>query len=307
MELRIWSAIAVAAFAWGTNGVATRAALNDGVPPIAMVAIRAVIAAALLYVLLRARDRGMPHGRPTWRIGSVQGVFQLSIPFVLFTLAYDNASAGFVGLLVALVPLGTAVIANFLLPDEPLFAAKAVGLGIAFAGVAILLVSGDSGLESGGRPVLAAVLSLGAVTSISFAGVYARGRASEFDPMELAFMQFVVGIGLIGATMMFWEGLPGPISTWGWLLILYMAVVGSVLPFLIFFWLLQQVTVTKASLIGYVVPLISLTAGILLLDEKLQAGIALGGLLILAGVILTDRAERGMTTSTSRPRGSELK
>ena len=293
MELRIWSAIAVAALAWGTNGVATRAALNDGIPPVAMVAIRAVIAAGFLYLLLRMRGRQIPRGRPTWGIGLVQGVFQLSIPFVLFTLAYDNASAGFVGLLVALVPLFTAIIAHLLLPEEPLFAAKVIGLGIAFAGVAILLLSGDSGLESGGRPLLAAVLALGAVTSISFAGVYARGRASEFDAMELAFMQFVVGIGLIGSTMLIWEGLPGSISTWGWLLILYMAIVGSVVPFLIFFWLLQQVTVTKASLIGYVVPLISLIAGIVLLDEKLQAGIAIGGLLILGGVILTDRAERG--------------
>lgn len=293
MQLRIWGAIAIAALAWGTNGVATRAALNDGVPPVAMVAIRAVIAAGFLYLLLRLRGRGVPRGRPTWQIGLVQGLFQLSIPFVLFTFAYDNASAGFVGLLVALIPLGTAVGAHFLLPDEPLFAAKVIGLGVAFAGVVFLLLSGDSGLESGGRPLAAALLSLGAVTSISFAGVHAKGRADEFDPMELAFMQFAVGVGLIGLTMLIWEGMPGSISTWGWLLILYMSIIGSVVPFLMFFWLLQQVTATKASLIGYIVPLISLVAGIVLLDEKLQAGIAVGGLLILAGVILTDRAERG--------------
>lgn len=293
MQARIWSAIAIAAFAWGTNGVATRAALNDGVPPIAMVAIRAIIAALFLYGLLRLRRRRIPRSRPTWEIGLVEGLFQLTIPFILFTLAYENASAGFVGLLVALIPLGTAIGAHVLLPDEPLFPAKVVGLAVAFAGVAFLLVSGDSGLEAGGKPLLAAVLSLGAVASISYAGVYARGKAEEFDPMELAFMQFAVGIVLIGSTMLIWEGLPGPISTWGWILIFYMAIVGSVVPFLMFFWLLQQVTATKASLIGYVVPLISLIAGIVLLDEKLQAGIAIGGLLILGGVILTDRAERG--------------
>ena len=293
MQARIWSAITGAALAWGTNGVATRAALNDGVPPIAMVAIRAVIAAALLYVLLRMRGRGVPRERPSWHIGLVQGLFQLSIPFVLMTLAYDNASAGFVGLLIALIPLGTALGAHFLLQNEPLFAAKVVGLAVAFSGVAFLLLSGDSGLESGGRPLPAAMLTLGAVASISFAGVYARGHADEFDPMELAFMQFAVGIVLIGATMFVWEGMPGSISTWGWALILYMATVGSVIPFLLFFWLLQQVTATKASLIGYVVPLISLVAGIVLLDEKLQAGLAVGGVLILIGVVLTDRAERG--------------
>ena len=106
MHMKIWAAIAAAALAWGTNGVATRAALGDGVPPIALVAIRAVLATAILYALLRLRGRTAPSDLATWSGGLVQGVFQLSIPFVLFTLAYENASAGFVGLLVALIPLG---------------------------------------------------------------------------------------------------------------------------------------------------------------------------------------------------------
>lgn len=296
MQMRIWAAIGGAALAWGTTGVATRAALNDGVPPIAMVTIRAILATVILYVLLRLRGWRMPRDRATWSTGLVQGVFQLSAPFVLFTLAYDNASAGFVGLLVALVPLGTASIAHFLLPDEPMTLAKAGGLAVAFVGVAFLLLSGDSGLDEGGKPLLAAALSIGAVLSISFAGVFARGRADQFDPMELTWMQFVVGVFLVGGTMLLGEGLPGSISVWGWALIVYLAVIGSIVPFLLFFWLLQRVAVTKASLIGYVVPLIALIAGIVLLDEKLQAGIAAGGVLILIGVVLTDRAERKVAT-----------
>ncbi len=292
MLVRIWGAITIAALAWGTNGVATRAALTDGVPPIAMVTIRAILATLILYVLLRLRGRKAPSDRKTWSTGLVQGVFQLSVPFVLFTLAYENASAGFVGLLVALIPLGTAIVAHFLLPDEPLHIAKVVGLSVAFVGVALLLLSGDSGLQQGGKPLVAAGLSVGAVLSISYAGVYAKIHADRFDPMELTFMQFAIGIVLVGGTMLVFEGLPGAISTWGWMLITYMTVVGSVTPFLLFFWLLQQVSATKASLVGYIVPLISLVSGIVLLDEKLQFGIAVGGVLIVIGVVLTDRSER---------------
>ena len=286
--------------AWGTNGVATRAALTDGVPPIALVAIRAVLATIILLVLLRMRGRSVPRDLATWSTGVVQGLFQLSIPFVLFTLAYENASAGFVGLLVALIPIATAVIAHFLLPEEPLDVAKLVGLTVAFGGVAFLLLSGDSGLDEGGKPVLAALLAVGSVISISFAGVHAKGRADHFDPMELTFMQFSFGIVLIGATMLIAEGLPESFSTWGWMLIAYMTIVGSIVPFLLFFWLLQQVSATKASLIGYMVPLISLVAGIVLIDEKLQLGIAVGGVLILTGVVLTDRAERRIVATPVR-------
>ncbi len=292
MLVRIWSAILLAALAWGTNGVATRAALNDGVPPVAMVTIRAILATLILYVLLRLRRRRPPSTLARWSTGLVQGVFQLSVPFILFTLAYENASAGFVGLFAALIPLGTAIVAHFMLPDEPLHLAKVAGLSVAFLGVAFLLLSGDSGLEEGGRPLVAAALSVAAVVSISYAGVYAKSHADDFDPMELTFMQFAIGIIVIGASMLAFEGLPGEISTWGWMLIVYMTVVGSVIPFLIFFWLLQQVSATKASLVGYIVPLVALFAGIVLLDEKLQLGIGVGGLLIFVGVILTDRSER---------------
>lgn len=298
MHVRIWGAILVASLAWGTSGVATRAALNDGVPPVGMAAIRAVGATVILYFLLRLRGRRAPSTLAQWSTGLVQGIFQLSVPFVLFTLAYENASAGFVGLFPALMPIGTAIVAHFLLPDEALHGAKVVGLSLAFAGVAFLVLSGDSGLDEGGKPLVAAMLGFAAVVSVSYAGVYAKRHAGEFDAMELTFMQFGIGIVAIGVAMLVAEGLPSAISPWGWTLIAYLTVVGSVVPFLMFFWLLQQVSVTKASLIGYIVPLIALFAGIVLLDEKLQLGIGVGGLCILAGVILTDRSERRRIPAT---------
>jgi drug/metabolite transporter (DMT)-like permease len=45
-------------------------------------------------------------------------------------------------------------------------------------------------------------------------------------------------------------------------------------------------------MVGYVVPLVAVIAGVVLLDERLQPGIVIGGLLIFAGVILTHRAEQ---------------
>ena len=292
MQLRIWAAIGVASLAWGTSGVATRAALSDGVPPFAMVAIRALLASAGLFVALRVQGRSIHFSRNEWKLGLVAGVFQLSVPFLLFTLAYQYASAGFVGMLVALIPLATAIAAHLILPDERLHLAKAIGLLIAFCGVGFLVLSGDSGLGEGGKPLSATLLSIGAVASIAYSSVYAKRHAGSYDPIELTWMQFTVGIVIVGATMLIAEGLPSDISTWGWMLIVYLTIIGSVLPFLLFYWLLRHVSSTKASLVGYVVPLIALGAGVLLLDERIEAGIVGGGVLILIGVVLTDRAER---------------
>ncbi len=292
MQARIWSALVIAAFAWGTTGAATRAALIEGVPPVAMVTIRAVIASAVLYIVLRVRGTHISRDRAEWKLGLVAGIFQLSIPFLLFTLAYQNASAGFVGMLVALIPLGTAIVAHFMLPDERLHPAKIAGLLVAFAGVAFLLASGDSGLAAGGRPIAAALLSFGAVASISYSSVYAKQRTGSWDPIELTWMQFTVGIVLVGGTMLVAEGIPTGISAEGWALTTYLAILGSVLPFLLYYWVLTHATSTKASLVGYFVPLVALIVGVIWLGEQIQPGIVGGGLFILCGVVLTDRAER---------------
>lgn len=297
MEMKVWSAIVVASIGYGTTGVATRAALNAGVPPIGLAAIRALLAASVLAGWFLLRRRRINRNRHNLVTGLVSGLFQLSIPFILFTLAYQYASAGFVGLIVALMPLGIALIAHLLLPDEPLTGPKVIGLSVAFAGVGILLMSGDSGLGTGGQPVLAAVLTLGAVGSVSFATVFTRSRAGTYAPLELTLMQFVVGVFLVGTVMLISEGMPGAISTWGWMLILYLTAVGSLLPTVLYFWLLSHVTSTKTALVGYVTPLISLVAGVLLLSEVIQFGIVIGGSFILAGVVLTDRAERHIARS----------
>jgi drug/metabolite transporter (DMT)-like permease len=290
--VKVWGAIVASAVGWGTTGVATRAALEDGVPPYAMVTIRAILTAVFVFGYLRVRGVSTSWDRRQWKTGVVMGVTNLAVPFVLFTLAYQYASAGFVGLLVALIPIGTAVGAHYLLPDEPLHLAKIVGLTASLVGVGVLVFSGDSGLASGGRPLVAAALSLGAVAAASFAGVYAKRHVGSYSPIELTGMQFGTGAALLLVAMLVAEGVPPAISAWGWVLVVYMAVFGSVMPYTLFYWLLGEVTATKASLIGYIVPLVALAAGALLLDERIQIGIVLGGMLILGGVILTDRSER---------------
>jgi drug/metabolite transporter (DMT)-like permease len=292
MTTRIWLAFGLASFGWGTAGVGVRAAFDEGVPPIAMVALRATIAAVAIFAFLQFGRGGVPRGRDEWRTGVVMSLFNLTLPFILFTLAYQYASAGFVGLLTALIPLATAVFAHFLLPDDPLYSGKVLGLIIALAGVAFLTLTGDSGLEEGGRPLLALALGASAVVCIGAANIYAKKRSAGYDPVEVTGIQFVIGALILIPLTAVAEGWPSEITVLGWLLVVYLALVGSVLPFLAYYWVLKHVTVTRAQIIAYLVPLVALTSGIIVLDEKLEVGIAVGGGLILLGVIITGAAER---------------
>ena len=286
-------AFVIAAVGWGTGGIATRAALIDDVGPWTLVAIRVAIAALLAGGLLLVQ--GVRRiGRKDLQVGAVSGLLNLVVPYVLFTFAYDNASAGFVGLFAALIPLVTAIYAHFMLPDEPMVRAKVIGLSVGFAGVVALLASGDTGLGEAGKPMLAAGLSVVGVAAIGYAGAFARRHAGAYDATTVTGVQFVLGGLLLIPAMLVIEGLPTGISTQGWSLILYLGIASTFMPFMIFYVLLKTISATSVSLIGYLVPLVALVGGILLLGEQLELGIAVGGLLIFAGMILTDRAGRSI-------------
>ncbi len=286
-----WVAMVVAALGWSSGGIGTRAAFNEGIGAWTIVGMRVIIAAVIVGLIVFARR--IPWPTPTViRYGLIQAVFNLTIPYVLFTFAYDQASAGFVSLLAALIPISTAVFANTMLPNEPLTKGKFLGLFIAFTGVAALLLSGDSGLSEGGRPVVAIGLGLTAVASVGYASAFAKRHAGEYNPTVMTWLQFAFSSLWLLVAMVALEGAPTDVSAYGWLLIVGMAITATVLPFLILYWLLQHISATDSSLIGYMVPLFTIVAGIILLDEELQAGIVVGGLLVFIGIVLADRETR---------------
>lgn len=292
MSIRIWLAFGVAAFGWGTAGVGVRAAFDEGLEPLALVALRSIFAAIVIFFYLQFIRGVIPRSPAEWKMGLVMSLFNLTFPFILFTVALEHVSAGFMGLLPALIPLTTALFAHYLIPEEPLYSGKVIGLFVAFAGVAFLSLTGDSGLEEGGRPGLALVLGFSGVVMIGMANIYAKKRAAGYDPVEVTGMQFVIGAAIMIVITAVWEGYPSEVTPLGWLLVGYLAIVGSVIPFLAYYWVLQHVTVTRAQAVAYLVPLVALSSGIVVLDEKLEIGIAVGGTLILLGVLITGSAEK---------------
>ncbi len=289
---RVWAAMIVASLGWGTAGVAARAALNEGVTPYRLALYRSTLAVVAILVYLAVTRRGLPTSAIAWKVGIIMGLSNLAMPFIFSNIALQYASAGFLGLMTALIPIITAAVAHLALPDERMSIVKTVGLLVGFGGVAVLLLSGDSGLAEGGRPLLAGILGLAAVTSISVGSIYAKHHAGAYSLIDVTGIQFGSGAILIAAATAFAEGGPTAETATAWALLAYMALASTVLPMLLYYWMLRKISATYAALAGYVVPVIAVTAGVVLLDEQLQSGILVGGLLILVGVLITDRAER---------------
>ena len=121
---------------------------------------------------------------------------------------------------------------------------------------------------------------------------YAKHLAGQYEPVDVTGIQHALGAVIIVVLTLFVEGGPRSEPAAAWTALGYMALFSSFVPMMLYYWMLRHVSATYAALAGYIVPPIAITAGVLVLDERLQPGIILGGILILVGVILADRAER---------------
>ena len=291
MNRASWLALWGLSIGWGTVGVATRAAFENGVGSLTVVAGRLTIAAAAVVTIQLVVRRRIGWRAEVVRTGAVMAVVGVAVPFVLFNSAYHHASAGFVGLMAALSPLGTAVFAHFLLPGETLNRRRLAGLGIAITGVAVLLLSGDSGLAVGGRPVSAIAWSLPGVATFSYSTVYAKRHAAFLTGFEVLIVQFTIAAVLMLVPMLAVDGLPR-LDARAWGILAYLAIGSTVVPIMLFYWVLQRNSAAQTALVGYIVPIVAVVAGVVLLSERVGAGLIAGGLAIMTGVVIADHGGR---------------
>ena len=285
---RIWVILGIISLAWGTAPIAGRIGIGEGIGPSTMAAGGSLVAAVAVWLMIGLMRRGNLVGPAELRIGLVLALLSVVLPHQARYLALANASAGFVTLVNALIPLGTALVAHIMLADERLNPGTTFGLLLGLAGTAALILIGDSGIIEGGNPTTAGVMALAAVVFISFASVYAKRYAGQYSVLGVTGVQLAVGSAAQWLVALTFEGMPFGHSTTGLLAILYVGTIGMFLPLSLYYFLIRHVTVVFSSVISYLIPLVAVIAGVLVLDEQVQPGILWGGALVLSGVVVTD-------------------
>lgn len=284
----VWGLLLVISFGWGTSPVGVRVALREGLGPLTIASGSSLVAATAIAIFTGGLRKGKLLGPLEWRVGGILSIIAVLLPYQARNLALENASAGFVSLISALIPLGTAVAAHFMLPDERLKAPVLVGLMLGLGGVAVLLLGGDSGITEGGNPLIAGMLGIVGVVSVSFAGVYAKRYAGRYSVMAVTGIQMALGGGCLALLALLVEGVPDVLPSVGGLSVVYVGLAGNLMPLALYFFLIRYITATYAAVTAYIVPFVAVCGGVLILDERIQPGIVLGGILVLVGVVVTD-------------------
>jgi drug/metabolite transporter (DMT)-like permease len=268
---------------WGSTWLFIKLGLDD-LPPFTFAGIRFVIASAILFAIIKAQRLTLPHRRADWMLLAVTGVLSFSLNYGLVFWGEQYVSSGLAALLQATIPAFGLVIAHFYLPGEPLTPTKIFGIVMGVLGVAVVFsnqlhVDGTRALFGSGAIVFGAACA-------AYANVLVKARGAKLDPAILAGGQMVFGLIpllLIGISL---EGNPFHFhwTRMAVVALFYLAIVGSVAAFLLYYWLVQHMDVTKTMLIALVIPVFAVILGVVILNEELNWRTFAGGAMIIAGI-----------------------
>jgi drug/metabolite transporter (DMT)-like permease len=268
---------------WGSTWLFIKVGLED-LPPFLFAGIRFVIASTILFVIIKARRNLLPRTKADWRLLGVTGILSFTFNYGLVFWGEQYISSGLAALLQATIPVFGLVFAHFYLPSEQMTPLKIFGVLLGVAGVGVIF---SDQLAVSGRNALAgcAGLVIGSACA-AYANVLVKARGSKLNPAILAFGQMVFGLIPLLIIGIAFEGNPFEFEWTGMAVVslFYLAIVGTVVAFLLYYWLVQHMDVTKTMLIALVTPIIAVLLGLFVLDEQLNWRTVAGGAMIISGI-----------------------
>ena len=268
---------------WSSTWLAIKIGLRD-LPPISYAGIRFLLAIIVLVGVSVGRVRLLPQRGSDYAVLAFTGVLMFAVNYGLLFWGELHVSSGLAAVLQATIPIFGMLSAHLLLPDEPLRLQKLVGALLALAGVAMICerLLGFNGWMAfwGGLGIV-----FGAA-SAAFSNVLLKARAMQLAPAMIAGWQMIFGAVPLLVTGSIVEGNPLRFH-WSGLAIfclLYLAVIGSALTFLLLYWLMPRMTVANLQAIALVTPPGAVALGWALGGEKFSLWSLAGACFVLAGV-----------------------
>ena len=270
---------------WGTTWAAIRVGL-EGIPPFTGVAARFAIAGALLWLVARVLGLTFRASPVVWRLQWVHALLSFCVSYCVTYWAEQWVPSGLASVLFATFPLFVAIFAHFALPGERLDRRKVMGIVVGFAGVAVIF-SEDFALLGGPMVATAAGVMLLSPIAAATSNVAIKRWGEDAHPVTLNASAMMITAGLVsGLALALERHREVHLTSAAVGSVLYLAVFGSAIAFVLYFWMLRHMEASKLALVAFAVPVVAVAVGAVLFREPVTSRTIGGTGLVLAGVVV---------------------
>lgn len=285
MSLRELGVLVALGAIWGASFMFIKVG-GEEIQPFALVEMRLALAALVMLVVSAARRGTFAEMRARWLPLTVMGLINCALPYTLITWGEVYISSGLAAIYNACAPLWAAALSFVIPSSERMTVGRLVGLLVGITGV-FLVVS--SNLDLGGDSIWHWVgqgACLLAALSYALAGIYGRHALKGVPVQVSATGQLITGALMLAPLAAL--QIPQHVPSWQALgAVAALAIAGTALASLMYYWLLVRVGATGTLLVTYLLPVFALIWGALLLSEQVTPLALAGLLLVLLGITIS--------------------
>jgi drug/metabolite transporter (DMT)-like permease len=293
---------------WGTTYLAIQRGVRDeNLPPALFGGTRVCLAGLILLTYLMLRRQPIGISARDWRGVFVSSLLLFVAGNGLVNLAERTVPSGVTAVLVATTPLWIGMLEMFWPAGDRLTAGGWLGLLVGLSGVLLLLAPhihdpGDFWQDAG------PLLVLGSAASWALGSLIVRHRRLTCSHLSAAAFQMIIGGGslaLVGLALGEWNHLPETVTPSAAGAFFYLLIVGSLVGFIAFNWLLGHVSAATVGTYAYVNPIVAVAIA-WWTGEEISGWLLAGIGVILTGVALVRSGERSPTAKMNevqRPTG----
>lgn len=276
---------------WGISFVATKAALDE-VSPITVIFTRFLIGVVLLFGILAARRTPIVPPRASLPMLVLMGFIGVFTHQLMQSYALTMTSAVNTGWLIGISPIWSAILAAIFI-RERFGLMKVAGLVIGFAGALLVITRGElsAGIlqlpsTRGDLLIVASTLNWAIYTVLGHRTIRGIGPTRATAGAMFFGTAMLAPFFLIPQKWHEW----GQLTTLGWTAIVFLGVCCSALGYLFWYGALESIEASRVASLLYLEPLVTLAAAVVLLREPVTMSTIAGGLVVLLGVLLVQRA-----------------
>jgi drug/metabolite transporter (DMT)-like permease len=283
-RVTVVAAILAVYFIWGSTYLGLRFGL-EGFPPFLLNGFRFLIAGGILIIILKIRGRAVATRRQWWNAARV-GMLLLVGGVGLVTIAEDlGVGSGVAATAIAVIPVWIALISGLFghWPHRYEWIALAVGL----AGVLVLAQEGDFRAS----PLGMALIVISPIIW-AFGSIWGSRLDLPSSSMTTAIELLTAGVVMTVIGPLIGERITQPPPTAAWVALAYLAIMGSLVAFSAYVYLLNTVRPALATSYAYVNPVVAVALGLSLGGEIITGPVFIALPLILTSVALVANSQR---------------
>ncbi|WP_299203556.1 DMT family transporter [uncultured Amphritea sp.] len=286
-QLINWLLLGFLVITWGTSFMVTSVAIEGGLTALTITLLRISLGATVVTLFAYSRGLRLPLNAKSWGSFMLLGLFGSALPFILISWGQQSVTSASTGVLMAVMPFVTMLIAHYFVEGETLNRYKISGLIIAFSGVTFLL----NPFAAGSVDLFGALAILAAASSYALNTVMIR-LLPKFNPLVAGSGMLLCGALLILPFVLSdveniiqeltYIAKPNSIMA-----VIWLGLMPSGVASIIYFVVVNRAGPSFLSNCNFLIPVVAYFAGTLILNDAVSSNSLIALIGILAGVALT--------------------